>query len=144
MNPTAQLLGKWGAVLLLVGLLTGGYAAWAISGRIPVDAGTALGAHMTAMLGAFFIFAVAWSLPLLRYGPVGQRRLAWAVILPNYANWLITSVKAAFHIKGVDVSAEAGNNLVFAILNVTVVLPILAAAAAWVYGFRSGAADSRS
>jgi hydroxylaminobenzene mutase len=125
-----------GAFLTLLGLLTGLYIAAAMGQRIHVDVHSAVAAHLNAMLGAFWIFAVAWSLPMLGYGEVGRRRLTIAVSVPNYANWLITVVKAALHVSGVSVSPDPANNAVLGALTLLVVLPALAACGAWLLGFR--------
>ena len=129
-----------GAVLLLLGLLTGFYISAAMGQRIDADVHSAVAAHLNALLGAFWIFGVGWTLPMLRYGPVGQRRLALVVIVPNYANWLITCVKAALRVAGVDVGPSLANNAVLCGLTVFVVLPSLVGAAAWIWGFRRNAA----
>jgi hydroxylaminobenzene mutase len=128
-------LARAGAALLLLGLLTGFYISAAMGQRIAVDVHSAVAAHLNAFLGAFWMFAVAWSMPLLRFGTAGRRRLAVGVAVPNYANWVITLVKAALHVSGVDVSTNPLNNAVLAALTLFVVLPSLAAAGAWLYGF---------
>jgi hydroxylaminobenzene mutase len=125
-----------GAVLMFLGLLTGFYISAAMGQRIHVEVHAAVAAHLNAMLGALWMFAVAWSLPLLRYGEVGRRRLVVAVSIPNYANWLITTVKATLHVSGVDVSPDPANNVVMGALTLLVVLPALAACGVWVLGFR--------
>ena len=135
-NPVARQLGLAGAVLLLLGLLTGGYVASAMTGKVDADSHAALASHLNAVLGAFWIIGVAWSLPMLRYGPAGQQRLAWAVIVPNYANWIITAIKASLKVSGVDFSGSPSNMAIFIALTLAVVLPSLGAAGAWVYGFR--------
>ena len=140
--PAARLLALASAWLILLGFLTGIYVAQAMTGKIPADPRVALAAHLNALLGAFLMLGVASTLRLLRYGPVGQKRLAWAFIVSNFANWLVTAVKAWWHVSGVDMTAEPRNNLIFAMLGATVVLPSLVGAAAWVYGFygpRTGA-----
>jgi hydroxylaminobenzene mutase len=121
---------------MLLGLLTGLYIAAAMGQRIHVDVHSAVAAHLNAMLGALWMIAVAWSLPMLSYGEAGRRRLAIAVSVPNYANWLITGVKAALHVSGVDVTADPANNAVLGALTLGVVLPSLAAGGAWILGFR--------
>lgn len=136
LSPTARLLGAGGALLILLGLLTGGYVAAGMTGKLPIDPRTALSAHLNALLGAFFIFGVAWSLPMLRYSATGARRLAWAVLLANYANWFVTAVKAYLRVSGVDYTGEGANDAVFATLTALVVLPSIGAAIAWVWGFR--------
>jgi hydroxylaminobenzene mutase len=135
--PAARLLSRSAASLVLLGLLTGLYVAAAQTGKIPADPHVALAAHLAALLGAFLLLGVAVTLPLLRYGPVGQRRLAWAFIAGNFANWLVTAVKAWLHVTGVELNADPANNAVFFVLTFTVVLPSLGAAAAWIYGLGS-------
>lgn len=134
--PAARLMAHAAAWLMLVGLLTGGYVSAAMTGKVPADPGMALAAHLNALMGTFFLLGVAWTLPMLRYGPVGQRRLAWAVIVANWANWGITCVKAWLRVSGVDFIGQPTNDAVFGALTVSVVLPALVAAGAWVYGFR--------
>jgi hydroxylaminobenzene mutase len=121
---------------MLLGLLTGGYVSSAMTGKIPADPHMALAAHLNALMGTFFLLGVAWTLPMLRYGAVGQQRLAWLVIVANFANWAVTGVKALLRVKGVDFMGEPANDAIFLTLTATVVLPSLAAAGAWVYGFR--------
>ena len=134
--PAARLMAHAAAWLMLVGLLTGGYVSSAMTGKVPADPHMALAAHLNALMGTFFLLGVAWTLPMLRYGPVGQRRLAWAVIIANFANWAVTCVKAWLRVSGVDLVGQPANDAVFITLTLSVVLPSLAAAAAWVYGFR--------
>ena len=121
---------------MLLGLLTGGYVAAAMTGKVPADGQMALASHLAALMGAFLMLGVAWTLPMLRYGATGQRRLAWAFILANFANWFVTGVKAWLRVPGVDATGEPVNDAVFGVLTLTVVLPALGAAAAWVYGFQ--------
>lgn len=133
-SDLVRVLARAGAGLVLLGLLTGIVAGGALSGRFTfIDGKIVLGAHLAALMGAFFIFAVAWTLPFLHLGEVGLRRLAWAVIASNYANWLITSAKSFIGVRGVDLSDDARNNAVFGALTVLVVLPALGAAAVWVW-----------
>ncbi len=134
--PAARLMAHASAWLMLLGLLTGGYVSSAMTGKIPADPHMALAAHLNALLGTFFLLGVAWTLPMLRFGPVGQQRLAWLVIVANFANWAVTGVKALLHVKGVDFIGEPANDAIFLTLTATVVVPALAAAGAWVYGFR--------
>lgn len=134
--PAARLMAHAAAWLMLVGLLTGGYVSSAMTGKVPADPQMALAAHLNALMGCFFLLGVAWTLPMLRYGAVGQRRLAWAFILANFSNWAVTCVKAWLRVSGVDFIGQPMNDTVFGVLTLTVVLPSLGATAAWVYGFR--------
>jgi hydroxylaminobenzene mutase len=134
--PAARLMAHAAAWLTLLGLLTGGYVAAAMTGKVPADPHAALASHLNALMGVFLLLGVAWTLPMLCYGPEGQRRLAWAFIVANFANWGVTAVKAWLRVAGVDATGEPVNDAVFGVLTVSVVLPSLGAAAAWVYGFR--------
>jgi hydroxylaminobenzene mutase len=138
MTPLAasRFLGRSGAILIAISLFLGFFVAGAMTNKVPADAHSALAAHLNAMLGAFWIFAVAWSVPHLRYGEVGLKRLAWLVVVPNYANWVVTAVKAFWKVSGVDFIGEGKNDTIFGLLTAFVVIPSIAAALAWAYGFR--------
>jgi (hydroxyamino)benzene mutase len=136
--PAARLLAHASAWLVLLGLLTGAYVGAAMTGKVPADGHMALASHLNALMGGFLMLGVAWTLPMLRYGATGQRRLAWAFILANFANWFVTGVKAWLRVSGIDAIGEPVNDAVFGVLTLTVVLPSLGAAVAWVYGFRRG------
>jgi len=73
---------------------------------------------------------------MLRYGAVGQRRLALGLIVANYANWLVTAVKAFLHVAGVGLDHDGTNNAVFGALTLLVVIPALGSALGWALGFR--------
>jgi len=137
--PAARLMAHAAAWLMLIGLLTGGYVSSAMTGKLPADPHMALAAHLNALMGTFFLLGVAWTLPMLRYGAVGQQRLAWLVIAANFSNWAVTCVKAWLRVSGVDLMGQPANDAIFLTLTATVVLPALVAAGAWVYGFRRAA-----
>jgi hypothetical protein len=124
------------AVLLVIGLATGGLLAAAMTGKANADAHDVLAAHLNAILGCFWICALAFTLPFVSYGTTALRRLVIVTVVPNYANWLITTIKAFFKVAGVGLNGEAHNDAVFGALNAFVVLPALIAAIAWAYGLR--------
>ena len=131
----ARLLGRSAALLILLALFTGFFVAAAMTGKVPADSHAALASHLNALLGSFWILGVAWSLPLLRYGEKGLTRLAWLTIAPNYANWIVTALKALWRVAGVDFVGEGRNDTIFGLLSILVVIPSIAAASAWLYGF---------
>lgn len=131
----ARDLTRNAAVLMALGLLTGVFVAAAMTNQVNADAHSALASHLNALLGCFWMIAVAYSMPMLRYGEPGLRRLGWLATIPNFANWLITVLKAVLHVAGVTATGEAKNDLVFGLLSVFVVVPSFAAVGAWVYGF---------
>ncbi len=131
-----RFVGRSGALLLLLTLLQGGYVAAAMTGQVPADVKITLAAHVTGHLGALFLFAYAWSLPLLRLGATGRKRIAYALVVANFAGLIVGSAKAIPAVHGVALNDNPANNTVFGLLNVLVVIPMLAAAAGWIYGFR--------
>lgn len=73
-DDTQTALARAGAILILLGPLTGGYVSSAMTGAIPFAADAALASRLNAILGGFWIFAVTWIVPSL-YGLIGARRL---------------------------------------------------------------------
>jgi hypothetical protein len=128
-----------GAALLVIGLATGGLLAAAMTGKANADVHDVVAAHLNAILGCFWICAVAATLPLVSFGPVGLKRLVIFTVVPNYANWLITTIKAFYKVAGVGLNGDPHNDAVFAALNVFVVLPAFAGAIAWAYGLKKRA-----
>jgi hydroxylaminobenzene mutase len=133
---SSKLAARNAAALVLIGLLTGGFVSAAMTGKVAADPGAALASHLNALLGAFWVLGVGWSLQFLWYGPVGQRRLVWATTLPNVANWAVTALKAFWKVKGIDATGDGPNDIIFGLLTVFVVVPSIAAAGAWLYGFK--------
>ncbi|HVY60750.1 MAG TPA: hypothetical protein VHF22_03815 [Planctomycetota bacterium] len=131
------------AILFLLGGLTGGYLSAAETGKIAVDPGHARGAHLNAILATFWLLGLGWSLGFARLSTAKVNLLAGLAILSSYANWLVTAIKAALFVRGVDLETgtphAAANNIVFAVLTATVVLPTIAACALWIWALRPGA-----
>jgi hydroxylaminobenzene mutase len=136
-GPTERLLGAASATLFLVALLTGLFAGAAMSGHLHVDPHAALAAHLNALMGTFLLGSFGWTLPMLRYGAVGKRRLAWILVASSFANWAVTTTKAVLLVSGLEPSGSGANDMIFVLLQVTVVLPGIGAAVAWVLGFRA-------
>ena len=128
-------LGRAAAWLFLLALLTGGLIPAAMSGAIPFDAHTLLASHLSALMGCFLLLGVGWTLPLLRYGDDGRKRLGWAFIVANYGNWAITAAKAGLRVKGLGWTGDRANDAIFLLLTAFVVVPALGGAVAWVAGF---------
>lgn len=135
-EPNQHWLTVHAAQLIVLGLLTGGLVAAAMSGQIDADPHTVLASHLNALLGAFWVLGVAWSLPQVNLSALGLRWMCWCLVGAQYANWGVTAVKAFLRVAGVGLTTDASNNLIFAILNALVVLPSLAAAVLWLLGLR--------
>jgi len=135
--PLQRFLGRAAALLILAALLTGFLVAAAMTGQLNADAHAMLASHLNAMLGAFWLLGIAWSLPMLKLAPATLARLAWLSVVANYGNWAVTAVKAFLKVAGVTATADPANNAIFGALTLLVVLPSLGAAGLWAYGFRT-------
>ncbi|CAN5152133.1 hypothetical protein BH11MYX1_BH11MYX1_04110 [soil metagenome] len=123
-----------GAVLLVIAFLTGILLAQAQSQKIDADVSEVVAAHLNALLGGLWLLALAATLPWLRFGPTGRKRIATVTALAAYANWLVTTVKSFLHVPGVDLDGRKSNDAVFVALTVLVVIPSFVASIVWVYG----------
>jgi hypothetical protein len=130
----ARLAALAGAVLLLATLSTGFLLAAAETGRLDAEPHTIAAAHVTGFLGALLLFALAATMPLLRYKDLGRLRLVWLLAVPQFAGWFLTIVKAFPRVRGIEPGESTANNVVFLLLTVFVVLPALAGALGWIYG----------
>jgi (hydroxyamino)benzene mutase len=129
-------LARAGAWLFAVGMITGLWAGLVLTEKVPVRIPRlALAAHLNAILGAFWLIAVASTLDRLRYGETGRRRLAIGVAASAWANWLITLIASVLGVRGLEYTTDPANNIVAALLQVFVVAPSLIAAVAWAWGF---------
>jgi (hydroxyamino)benzene mutase len=121
---------------LFGGMVTGLLVAAAMTGKIGADGKMVLGSHLNAILGSFILFGFALSLPQLKYGETGLSRIGWALIISNFANWLVTILKAFLHVHGIDATGQGANDAVFGLLTALVVLPSLVGIFYWVIGFK--------
>ena len=138
-----QLAGA-GALLFFIGMITGIWAAAAITQKFGVgDGKLALAAHLNALLGGLWMLAVAWSFEFLRYKAKGLRRLALAVAVPAYANWLVTLVASFYGVNGLDYTGQRANDVIAALLQTSVVVPTLIASGFWAWGFLGSKHDEQ-
>jgi hydroxylaminobenzene mutase len=129
-----RLCARAAAVLVLIAFATGIFVASAMTGKVPADAHAALASHLNALLGGILVLGVGWSMPFVSFGAVGKRRLALLFIASNFANWIVTAVKAFLHVSGVDRTGNAANDGIFIALTLFVVLPSFAATVGWIVG----------
>ncbi len=129
-----RLCARGAAVLILIAFLTGIFVASAMTGKVSADAHAALASHLNALLGGILILGVGWSMPFVHFGAAGKKRIALLFIVSNFANWIITAVKAFLHVSGVDHTGDAANDGIFIALTLFVVLPSFAATVGWIVG----------
>ena len=132
-SDTQGLLAKAAAVLMLLAMLTGILVASAMTGQLAANPHSMLASHVNAITGACWLGVLGWTLPWVRLGPVGLRRLAILTMLPCYANWAVTLYKAFLGVVGVGLSKDPDNNLIFGLLGALVVGPAIAATATWTW-----------
>ncbi|MDQ3585792.1 MAG: hypothetical protein ACR2GW_02385 [Pyrinomonadaceae bacterium] len=141
MNALQKKLAAAGALLFFIGMLTGLWTAAAITNKFGINADArltpqlALAAHLNGLLGGLWLIAVAWSLQFLHYTERGLRRLALAVAIPAYANWLVTLVASFLGVNGLDYTGDLKNDVIAFLLQTLVVLPTLVASGFWAWGF---------
>jgi hypothetical protein len=145
-------LAACGALLFFIGLLTGVWVGAVMTqGRAiflelhftPQSERLALVAHLNALLGSFWLVAVAATIEATHYGEAGKRRLAFAVMGTCYANWSVTLLASFLDRKGLEIVKEdPRNNLVAVLLIALVVLPGLAASGAWAWGLMSAKGEA--
>ncbi len=116
--------------------LVGGCADRKGQGR---DPHLALAAHLNATLGGLWLIALASTLPMLSYTDAAKRRLVLLTRVPAYANWFVTLVASFLGVRGLDYTGDHGNDAIALLLQLSVVLPSLAASGAWAWGFRAPA-----
>ena len=135
-DSTQKRLAMAGALLFLVGMITGLWAAAALTGKVKVGIPhLALATHLNGLLGGLWLIAVAWTFQFLRYGERGLRRLAFAVAVPAWANLIVTLMASFLGVNGLEYTGHSGNDVIAVLLQTLVVLPTLIASGFWVYGF---------
>jgi hypothetical protein len=139
-EQASRTLLRYAALLMVIGLLTGIVLGAAMTKKLDADVGSVVAAHLNALLGCFWMAAVAYSMPMLRFGDRGRARMVWIVTIPNLANWAVTMVKSFLKVKGVGPEGDASNDAIFFTLTLVVVIPSLLAAGAWLWGL-SGRRD---
>jgi hydroxylaminobenzene mutase len=143
-SPFAARLFKAGALLFLIGLVTGAYAGFALAGRIHLpEPGPrlALTAHMNALLGGLWLVAVGATEPRLALGAAGRKVLAATLLCATWSNWWVTVLASTLGVRGIDFSflrpegaLDPKNDVVATLLHALVVIPALVAATTWVVG----------
>ena len=135
-DPLRRRLASSGAWLFAIGMLTGLWAGAVLTERVSVTLPRlALSAHLNALLGGMWLVLVGSTLDMLHYGDIGRRRLAWVVIVPAWANWLITLIASVLGVRGLEYTADVRNNVIAGLLDFFVVLPALLGGFAWAWGF---------
>lgn len=133
-------LAAAGAILFLVGMVTGLWAAAALTDLVHVGIPhLALAAHLNGLLGGLWLVAVAWTFDFLSYDVKGLRRLAYAVAVAAWGNWLVTLIASFFGVNGLQYTGQRANDVIAFLLQTLVVIPTLIGAGLWAWGFKGKA-----
>lgn len=125
------------AWLMVAGLATGLLVAAGMTGQLPANAHALLAAHLNGLMGCFWLWGLAWTLPMLNYKPTITLYLVRLISLSVWANWFFTLLKAFWQVSGLAYTGDLKNNLIAASLQGLVVLPALVGSIAWAWGLRA-------
>ena len=129
------------AALFLMGALTGAIIPTAEGDEAKF--GRLIASHLNALLGAFWMLGLAWSLPRLKLGDGQLGLMCGACILSGWANWSVTLVKAFVGVAGIEWGDGGANGVVWIVLVSSVVLPTFVGAGLWVFGAWRGMRQAR-
>lgn len=91
---TSRILAIQGAVLMVLGLITG------LIGPALANPRMGLSSHLAAMMGGLMLLALAGVWSLVRLTPRGERWALWLLGYGNFANWLATLLAAVWNAGG--------------------------------------------
>lgn len=130
-------LAAAGAILFTVGMVTGIWAAAALTNKVHVGMPRlALAAHLNGLLGGLWLVAVACTFDFLSYDAKSLRRLAFVVGVAAWANWLVTLIASFFGVNGLEYTGNRANDVIAFLLQTLVVIPTLIGAGLWAWGFK--------
>jgi hydroxylaminobenzene mutase len=135
-------LVKASALLVLLGIFTGFLIAASATNQISANTDMMVSAHLNALLGAFWLLGVGWSLPWCTLSQKQVKLMISSLILCNYSNWLWTAIKAFFQVHAIEFNDSPANNIIFMALSISVVLPALIGSILWVVGAFKKPSDS--
>ena len=142
-TPQQKALMTRAAVLFFLAMLTGIWVGVVFTqGRAlmlqldlhPKHERLALGAHLNALFGCFWLLGVAWTLPHSRLSEQWKARLAALVSLVAYANWAVTLLASVVDARGLAFEGNPRNDAIAVLLMLGVVLPGFAASGLWAWG----------
>jgi large-conductance mechanosensitive channel len=133
-TPLQRKTAAAAAALMVIAFVTGVLLGAAMTKKVNADVGAVVAAHLNALFGCLWLAALSFTLPMLRYGDVGKRRLVLGTAIPAYANWLVTTIKSFLMVKGVEPTGDGANDAIFGVLTALVVLPSFVSAIAWTVG----------
>jgi hypothetical protein len=132
---SVQQLVRSGIILNFLAVLTGLLIAAAKEKPNLLFYESTIASHLSAFLGAFWIFALAWT---IHAGFVKQSKvLTIATLWANYSNWFLNAAKSFFGGRGfgVGITHETINNTFVLLLTINVVIPSLIGSYLWYANF---------
>jgi (hydroxyamino)benzene mutase len=127
-------LALFASILILLGLFTGFYISMVITGAVTANTSMVVAAHLNALLGGFWLLGVGWSLQWCSLDRKKANWMVWLLIVSNYANWLVTAIKAVYNVNGVEFNGQSANDVIHLILVLTVVIPSITGCGMWIWG----------
>lgn len=140
-DDRARRLAFAAALLFFIGGLNGIPLALAMTGKLAADPEALIGAHLNSFLGSLWLLGLGWSLKFVSLKESATKLLIGATLISAYGNWIVTTIKAFLHVKGVEFNDDGANNIIAAALQLFVVVPTLIGGGLWVWGLK-GARDT--
>ena len=138
LEDISKKLAKSASILIMLGLFTGLYISLSMTGAVEANTRMVVASHLNALLGGFWLLGVGWTLQWCTLDRKKANWMAWLLIVSNYANWLVTAIKALFNVNGVEFNGQAANDVIYVILVLTVVIPAIVGCGLWVWGLMAG------
>lgn len=133
-DVVAHTLIKSAAVLMLCALFTGLYLSLIAMKIVSADFSMALASHLNALLGAFWILSVSYSLRFCHLDTTKLNLMSRSIIIANYGNWGLTLLKSHLHVAGIEFTQDMSNNVILVLLSLLVVLPAFIGTILWIRG----------
>ena len=125
-----------GALMLFLGMVYGLYVALVMTDKVPGHGEIALGSHLNALMGAFWLLGMGWSLAYIKLSDSLLKWCVWMTIVGAWANWIISIFKAFTGDIAIEFTSHWSNNVLFGARALLVIIPCLLGPAIWAWGLR--------
>ena len=135
-------LASHGALMLLLGMIYGVYVALVMTEQAPGEPEMALGAHLNALLGSFWLLGMGWSLQFVVLSPRLLRLAVGLTLVGAWSNWILSALKAVSGDLAISFTGAASNDVLFGLRTILVIVPCIVGPAIWVWGLRTPRGES--
>jgi len=115
-----------GAVVILLGLITGFPLAFVLTGRLVSSERAWRMAHLEGLLNGLLLLAVAGVADRLALDGRKPAVLAWTLIVTAYGNLIASVIAASANVRGLEPGGSLANTLTYLLFMVAVVTVVVA------------------